>query len=97
MVIIFALFVLLIILNYKVWTKDHQQEQQIRDWQSELATQRSENEKIQSTNDDLRHKIDSLKRGSHEMIEEEARDNFGMVGKDETFYHIEPEKAKSKP
>lgn len=87
-------FIVLIMLNFKLWQKDHTQEQEIRALQKELILQQEENEKIASTNDDLRKKIDSLKRGGYEMIEEEARNGFGMVGKGETFYHFGDEEGK---
>lgn len=91
--IILALFVLLLVLNYHVWKKDHQQEKVIKELQHELQIQQQENVEIAKTNADLKDKITSLERGRSEMIEEEARKNWGMVGEDETFFHLE-EKVK---
>ncbi|PIE42280.1 MAG: cell division protein FtsB [Gammaproteobacteria bacterium] len=93
LVIVILVFALLVFLNIYVWKKDRRQEQEIIDLQKELSIQQTENEKIAQINRDLRQKIDSLKQGSKEMIEEEARNGFGMVGEGETFFHLEePEK-----
>lgn len=91
LVVILALFAVLLLLNFKVWKKDHQQEKAIKALQKELHIQQQENAEIAKTNMDLQEKIASLKRGSYEMIEEEARNNWGMVGEDETYYHLEEE------
>ncbi|PID66398.1 MAG: cell division protein FtsB [Gammaproteobacteria bacterium] len=91
--VIIALAVL-VVLNFYVWNKDHQQEEQIQALQKQLAIQRQENNVLSQSNTELRQKIDSLKQGSTEMIEEEARSGFGMVGEGETFYHFEGKKPK---
>ncbi len=85
-VLIIAAFVALLVLNWKVWVKDRDNERLIQDLQTEHKIQLEENAKMQATNAELRRRIDSLKRGSVEMIEEEARDTFGMVGEDETYF-----------
>lgn len=92
--IIFVLvaFVVLLILNWKMWSKDQEQEKTIVNLQKELVIQQQENAKMIGSNAQLRRRIDSLKRGSVEMIEEEARDNFGMVGEGETFYDFKSSK-----
>lgn len=99
MVIIVALFAILLVLNFYMWSKDRDQEREIVDLQKELQHQHEENEKISRVNEDLKNKIKSLKLGKNEMIEEEARGGFGMVGKGETFYHFESkaDKQKEKP
>lgn len=86
---ILVLFVILLVLNFTVWQKDRAQEVAIKALQEELKIQQQENAVIAEMNADLKEKINSLKRGSYEMIEEEARNNWGMVGEDETFYHLE--------
>lgn len=91
-VMILVLFAILLVLNFSVWKKDRQQEIAIQSLQQELLIQQQENAAIAKINADLKEKIISLKRGSYEMIEEEARNNWGMVGENETFFHLE-EKA----
>ncbi len=88
---IVALIVLLM-LNFYMWNKDRIQEIEIRELQEQLVQQQQENDVLAQSNDELHQKIDSLKQGSREMIEEEARNGFGMVGEGETFYHFEDKK-----
>ncbi len=90
--IIAVLFIALLVLNYYVWSKDREQEKQIKQLQMELSSQLEENSKVKSINEGLRGKITSLKTGSHETIEEEARKGFGMVRDDETYYFLDEEK-----
>ncbi len=87
-----TVFVALLVLNYQVWKKDAQQEQNIVALQKELQIQRQENNKTAMINKDLKQKIESLKQGSVDMIEEEARSDFGMVGEGETFIHFDSKK-----
>lgn len=97
----FSLFVLslgvLVVANYHVWKQDQVYEQEIRDLQQQLSLQQQENEKIADINDRLKQKIESLKLGSYEMIEEEARTGFGMVGEDETFFHFKQPDSDEPP
>lgn len=91
MMIILA-FLVLLVLNFYVWRKDHSQEAEIKALQKQLTIQQQENTVLSESNTELRQKIDSLKQGSMEMIEEEARNGFGMVGEGETYYHFEDKK-----
>lgn len=84
--LIISAFVILLILNWRMWVKDREQEHLIQGLQIERQLQLQENAKMRTINADLRRRIESLKRGSVEMIEEEARDNFGMVGEGETYF-----------
>lgn len=93
-VLILVAFALLVVLNYRVWKKDYVQEQKIQGLQQNLQMQQTENAKMVETNAELRRRIDSLKRGGVEMIEEEARDNFGMVREGETFYDFGVDEVK---
>lgn len=82
--------VVLLILNLKMWSKDREQEETIQNLQKELVIQQQKNHEIYETNEKLHQRIDSLRRGSVEMIEEEARDKFNMIGEGETFIDFEP-------
>lgn len=92
--LILIAFVLLIVVNIKVWKKDHDKEKQISVLQQQLAYQLEENSKIQSVNEDLKLKINSLTKGSNEMLEEKAREDFGMVRDNETFFYYNEDKDK---
>lgn len=89
-------FIVLIILNFYIWKKDLNHETQIINLQKELTLLQQENEKIAKVNQDLKQKIESLKIGSLEMIEEKARNGFGMVSEGETYYHLNEEKDNPK-
>ncbi len=93
-VLIMVALAVLIVLNFYVWKKDHAQEIEIKALQQQLSIQQQENTVLSRSNSELREKIDSLKQGSMEMIEEEARNGFGMVGEGETFYHFEDRKPQ---
>ncbi len=85
-VLLIIAFIALIILNWNMWSKWKANNDYIRDLQKQLVIQQQENNVMQEANTELRRRIDSLKRGSVDMIEEEARNNFGMVGEGETFF-----------
>lgn len=82
---------MLVVLNYRVWKKDYTQEQTIQGLQQDLQVQQAENAKMLATNAELRRRINSLKRGSVEMVEEEARNKFGMVRDGETYFNFDAE------
>lgn len=94
--LITIIFIGLVALNWKMWSKDRDQEQKIRELQKELLIQQQENAKMNSSNAKLRQRINSLKRGSVEMIEEKARDNFSMVSEGETFFDFQATSDKKK-
>lgn len=71
-----------------MWVKDRDQERLIQDLQIEQQIQLQENAKMSQINNALRQRIESLKLGSVEMIEEEARDGFGMVREGEIYYNF---------
>lgn len=93
-IFIVVVFAVLVVLNLYVWRKDNAQEQQIVSLQKQLHAQQQENAIISQLNNELKQKIDSLRQGSLEMIEEEARNGFGMVGEGETFYHFKDKKEQ---
>jgi cell division protein FtsB len=60
----------------RVWDLDHQ-----------VAEQRATNQKSKARNDALEADVRDLKEGS-EAIEERARQELGMIRKDEVFFQV---------
>ncbi len=73
-------------LQYKLWLGDGN----IYQWLSlehKNVTQEDINKKLRSRNIALTAEIQDLKSGS-ESLEEKARNDFGMVKADETYYQL---------
>ena len=89
-----AILVLLFgFLQYKLWIA----EGRLQDlWQLEqrIDTLRSENKALLQRNNALHAEVKNLKSGQ-DVIEEKARQELGLIGKDETFFqYIEIENEK---
>lgn len=83
LIILLALFALM---QYELWFSPGG----LRSvWQlkNRIAEQMTTNQQAQQTNRALAADIADLKRGN-EAIEERARNNLGMIKKDETFYQV---------
>ena len=90
-----GLLVLFIILQFRLWVGEgslaevHQLKQQIRQ-------QQEENKRLSERNAVLEAEVRDFKKGLG-AIEERARNELGMIKKDETFFQvIEPEQAEKK-
>ena len=77
---------LLLMLQYALWFGDGGVLELWRLKQS-IAAQVKENEKLHERNAALEGEVRDLKQGL-EALEERARSEMGMIGKDETFYQI---------
>jgi len=64
---------------------------QVREYDRQLAAQRTENEKLKARNDALDADVRDLKTGV-EAIEERARSDLGMIRQDEVFFQLQPAK-----
>jgi len=92
-----ALLVILVVLfgflQYKLWIAEGRLQNL---WQLEqrIDTLRSENKALLQRNNALHAEIQNLKSGQ-DVIEEKARQELGLIGKDETFFqYIEIENEK---
>lgn len=82
----FALLVLLVLLQYRVWIGEGSFTAVSR--LGELVEdQRNINEQLQRRNAQLEAEVRDLKEGG-EAVEERARSELGMIAKDETFFHV---------
>ena len=91
--LIAILIVLLLMLQYKLWFGDGNMREVWR-LQTAIEEQKQENDKLRERNTALEAEVMDLKQGL-EAIEERARNELGMIKKDETFYQIvEPDEIK---
>lgn len=85
-VLIAILILLLLILQYKLWFGDGNM-REVWQLQTTIETQKAENQKLQDRNLALEAEVKDLKQGL-EAIEERARNELGMIKKDETFFQV---------
>jgi cell division protein FtsB len=81
-----ALFAVLFFLQYRLWFESDG----IRDMmqlKKNLSKQTDENEKLKKLNEDLMFQVQRL-QNSKDAAESRARNELGMIKKDETFYQI---------
>ena len=71
-------------LQQRLWFGDGSLEE-VSDLQRRIAAQKAENDRFAERNRSLDAEVQDLK-GGLEAIEERARRELGMTGKDETFY-----------
>lgn len=84
--LLIALLGLLVFLQGRLWFEAGG----IRDFlqlKQNIATQTAENEQLKKRNEDLVFQIERLQH-SQDAVEARARNELGMVKKDETFYQI---------
>lgn len=85
-IVTFILVILLVVLQYTLWIGPGGMTSV---WQlkRQLNEQQAINDKLKDRNDILLAEINDLKHG-HAAIEERARNELGMVKKDEAFYQV---------
>jgi len=92
-VLIAALIVLLIALQYRLWFGDGSV-QEVWRLREEAKTTRTELLQLRSRNQALSAEVADLKSGL-EAIEERARADLGMIDEDETFYQFVRERGNA--
>lgn len=78
--------VLFLLLQYKLWVGDGAVPEVIH-LEQEIEKKQLEKNKLEERNASLAAEVKDLKQGK-DAIEERARSEMGMIGKDETFYQI---------
>lgn len=84
--ILTALVVLFILLQFKLWFGDGSMKGVWR-LEEAIAAQAAENKTIKERNQALAAEVSDLKQGL-EAIEERARNELGMIKEGETFYQV---------
>ena len=77
---------LLLLLQYRLWVGDGGIPEMLH-LQQEVDNAKQERAQLEERNRALDAEVSDLKKGL-DAIEERARSELGMVGKDETFYQI---------
>ena len=85
-VLMAVLFLALVFLQYRLWFESGGI-RDIRDFKRKLAAQIEESEKLKKRNEVLLFQIQRL-QNSQDATESRARNELGMIKKDETFYQI---------
>ncbi|GLS82828.1 cell division protein FtsB [Paraferrimonas haliotis] len=80
------LLVLLGLLQYRLWFGNNSLPQYFQ-LQSQIQAQQLSNDKLVERNQVLYSEIEDLKEGS-EALEERARNELGMIKKNESFYRV---------
>lgn len=93
--IIALLIVLLVLLQYKVWLGDGGIPR-ILQLQDEVDTVQAQVDKLKERNQALEAEVHDLKKGL-DAIEERARSELGMIGKDEAYYQVIDKRPKVLP
>ena len=81
-----ALVFLFVALQYRLWIGDGSLAHAHR-LQNEIKTQQAENDRMRERNRILDVEVEELKTGL-DTIEERARNDIGLIKKDETFFMI---------
>ena len=84
--IIAALLLLIVLLQYDLWVGQGSM-QEARLLEQKIIVQKQENAKLRERNDALQAEVLDLKKGM-QAIEERARQELGMIKKNETFFHV---------
>lgn len=87
--IIALLTALLLILQFRLWVGDGGIPKVLH-LQQEVAEAKQEGHRLQERNRELDAEVTDLKKG-FDAIEERARSELGMIGRNETFFQIVPD------
>lgn len=86
-----ALLLVVVLLQYRIWLSDDGV-RELRRLDTEVATQRGENDLLAERNRQLAAEVRDLKSGMG-ALEERARSDLGMIAGNETFYQVVPPHA----
>jgi len=89
----FALVVLLIGLQYRLWVGEGSYAHIAR-LEKKIEDQKSENARLKIQNDQLVGEVDALRNG-YSAIEAKAREDLGMIKEGETFFLFLEEQKKN--
>ncbi|MDO5090218.1 MAG: septum formation initiator family protein [Cardiobacteriaceae bacterium] len=74
-------------LNYRLWHVQASKKERIEGLQTQVALHQRENHGLTDRNEALRVEVENLRSpDSHYSYEEKAREDYGMIGKNETYF-----------
>lgn len=74
-------------LNIRLWQLQAEKKSRIEGLQTQIALHERENHGLNDRNDALRIEVDNLRSpDSYYSYEEKAREDYGMIGKNETYF-----------
>ncbi|HSW68825.1 MAG TPA: septum formation initiator family protein [Gammaproteobacteria bacterium] len=83
---IFLLFGVLVFFQYRLWIGPGSI-REMSQLKKQLAVEQSKNDKLKQRNELVRLQVQQLQK-NQDAIESRARQELGMIKKDETFYQI---------
>lgn len=83
-----SLLVIVLLLQYRLWLSGDGV-QEVSRLSTAVERQRAENSELSARNEQLVAEVADLKAGMA-AIEERARSELGMIGRNETFYQVVP-------
>ena len=84
--VVVGLLVLLVLVQYRLWVGD-ESIAGLRRIERTVDIQEAENRRLEAVNQRLEAEVRDLKQGTA-AVEEQARRDLGMVGRDEIFYQV---------
>ena len=84
--VIAILLTTFVVLQFQLWLGDRGMPG-VHRLEAAVASQREDNARLEARNRRLAAEVHDLKEGL-EAVEERARSDLGMIGRDETFYQI---------
>ena len=93
-IVILVLFVLLILLQFKLWLGEGGFTEVAR-LETRVEEQRKQNDELLQRNAELQAEVEDL-RERLDAVEERARSELGMIKPDEQFYQVVPPPEKKR-
>jgi cell division protein FtsB len=88
-----TLAVIVLLLQYRLWLSGDGVSE-LRRLAAAVESQKAENSELEERNEQLAAEVQDLKAGMA-AIEERARSELGMIGRNETFYQVVPQRPRT--
>ena len=93
-----AVAAVLLLVNLYLWHLERNTQHRIADLQQQVGLHLRENKQLNDRNDALRIDVENLRSpDSYYSYEEKAREDYGMIGKNETYFVLPDSEIASVP